>query len=52
MTSAMARGRRWTAFPVADRNQPRVQQLLTDLTGDGRLDWVTAQPGIERFPHT
>lgn len=41
----------WTALdkiPVADRNRP-VQQLLTDLTGDGRLDWVTAQPGISGF---
>ncbi|MFI8223960.1 SpvB/TcaC N-terminal domain-containing protein [Pseudomonas sp. NPDC085632] len=35
-------------IPVADRNRP-VQQLLTDLTGDGRLDWVTAQPGISGF---
>ena len=41
----------WTALekiPLADRNRP-VQQLLTDLTGDGRLDWVTAQPGISGF---
>jgi hypothetical protein len=41
----------WLALdkiPVADRNRP-VQQLLTDLTGDGRLDWVTAQPGISGF---
>ncbi|VVN40506.1 SpvB/TcaC N-terminal domain-containing protein [Pseudomonas fluorescens] len=37
-----------TKIPVADRNRP-VQQLLTDLTGDGRLDWVTAQPGISGF---
>lgn len=35
-------------IPVADRNRP-VQQLLTDLTGDGRLDWITAQPGISGF---
>lgn len=37
----------WTALeqiPVANRSRA-VQQLLTDLTGDGRLDWVTAQPG-------
>lgn len=41
----------WTALdliPVADRNRP-VQQLLTDLTGDGRLDWVTAEPGRAGF---
>jgi hypothetical protein len=41
----------WIALdkiPLADRNRP-VQQLLTDLTGDGRLDWVTAQPGISGF---
>ena len=41
----------WVALdkiPVADRNRP-VQQLLTDLTGDGRLDWVTARPGISGF---
>ncbi|MFJ7314045.1 SpvB/TcaC N-terminal domain-containing protein [Pseudomonas sp. NPDC098747] len=37
----------WTALdkiPVANRNRA-VEQLLTDLTGDGRLDWITAQPG-------
>ncbi|VVM56982.1 SpvB/TcaC N-terminal domain-containing protein [Pseudomonas fluorescens] len=41
----------WTALqkiPVADRSRP-VQQLLTDLTGDGRLDWVSAQPGSSGF---
>ncbi|POA44374.1 toxin [Pseudomonas sp. MPR-ANC1] len=41
----------WTALdriPVADRSRP-VQQLLTDLTGDGRLDWITAQPGASGF---
>ncbi len=41
----------WTQLdkiPVADRNRA-VQQLLTDLTGDGRLDWITAQPGISGF---
>ncbi len=41
----------WTALssiPVAKRNSA-VQQLLTDLTGDGRLDWVTAQPGMSGF---
>ncbi|WP_277759038.1 SpvB/TcaC N-terminal domain-containing protein [Pseudomonas sp. A34-9] len=38
----------WTALdkiPVAARHRP-VEQLLTDLTGDGRLDWITAQPGL------
>ena len=41
----------WTALaqtPVSDRHRT-VQQLLTDLTGDGRLDWVTAQPGSSGF---
>ncbi|WP_322844600.1 SpvB/TcaC N-terminal domain-containing protein [Pseudomonas sp. B33.4] len=41
----------WTMLdkiPVADRKRP-VQQLLTDLTGDGRLDWVSAQPGNSGF---
>ena len=41
----------WTVLdkiPVADRSRP-VHQLLTDLTGDGRLDWITAQPGISGF---
>jgi hypothetical protein len=36
------------SIPVGDRQRP-VQQLLTDLTGDGRLDWVTAQPGVSAF---
>ena len=41
----------WQALdnmPVANRNKP-VQQVLTDLTGDGRLDWITAQPGMSGF---
>ncbi|MFJ2488976.1 SpvB/TcaC N-terminal domain-containing protein [Pseudomonas sp. NPDC087639] len=41
----------WTALdriPLADRNRP-VMQWLTDLTGDGRLDWITAQPGASGF---
>lgn len=41
----------WTALaqiPVGDRHRA-VQQLLTDLTGDGRLDWITAQPGSSGF---
>lgn len=36
--------------PRADLSKP-VQQSLTDLTGDGRLDWVIAQPGLSGF-HT
>ncbi|WP_454836029.1 SpvB/TcaC N-terminal domain-containing protein [Pseudomonas lini] len=43
----------WKALdniPVANRNKP-VHQVLTDLTGDGRLDWITAQPGMSGF-HT
>lgn len=35
-------------FPVANRNKPALQ-ILTDLTGDGRLDWITAQPGLSGF---
>ncbi|NYH10242.1 SpvB/TcaC N-terminal domain-containing protein [Pseudomonas moraviensis] len=31
-------------IPNADSSKP-VVQILTDLTGDGRLDWVVAQPG-------
>ena len=43
----------WTelnSIPVGDRRKPVVQSL-TDLTGDGRLDWVIAQPGMNGF-HT
>ncbi|MHC8331666.1 SpvB/TcaC N-terminal domain-containing protein [Pseudomonas sp. LB3P25] len=39
-----------TRIPVADRNQP-TYQALTDLTGDGRLDWILASPGMSGF-HT
>ncbi|WP_300733028.1 SpvB/TcaC N-terminal domain-containing protein [Pseudomonas sp.] len=35
-------------IPVADANKP-VRQSLTDLTGDGRLDWIVAQPGLSGF---
>jgi len=35
-------------IPLARRNS-HAQQLLTDLTGDGRLDWITAQPGLQGF---
>lgn len=41
----------WAALnkiPVANSNTP-VQQILTDLTGDGRLDWITVQPGMSGF---
>ena len=34
--------------PVADSTKP-VQQSLTDLTGDGKLDWIVAQPGLSGF---
>ncbi|WP_085709587.1 MULTISPECIES: SpvB/TcaC N-terminal domain-containing protein [unclassified Pseudomonas] len=37
----------WTLLPLipnADSGKP-VVQILTDLTGDGRPDWVVAQPG-------
>lgn len=43
----------WTllsTLPRADLNKP-VLQTLTDLTGDGRLDWIIAQPGASGF-HT
>lgn len=41
----------WKALeqiPVANRNTP-AHQVLLDLTGDGRLDWITAQPGISGY---
>ncbi|WP_025112741.1 SpvB/TcaC N-terminal domain-containing protein [Pseudomonas sp. H1h] len=41
----------WTSLkqlPVANRNKA-AQQLLTDLTGDGRLDWIIAMPGMSGF---
>ncbi|QKG66537.1 toxin [Pseudomonas sp. B14-6] len=41
----------WTALtkiPVADRNRP-AHQALMDMTGDGRLDWIVAQPGMCGF---
>lgn len=34
--------------PVADSTTP-VRQSLADLTGDGRLDWIVAQPGMAGF---
>lgn len=36
------------AMPVIDRNKP-VRQFLSDITGDGRLDWTWAQPGLSGF---
>jgi hypothetical protein len=41
----------WKALeriPVADRNHP-AHQVLLDLTGDGRLDWIVAQPGSSGY---
>ncbi|WP_223470261.1 MULTISPECIES: SpvB/TcaC N-terminal domain-containing protein [unclassified Pseudomonas] len=41
----------WQALPgipVADTAKP-LRQTLGDLTGDGRLDWVVAQPGLNGF---
>jgi len=35
-------------IPVADSQAP-VRQTLTDLTGDGHLDWIVAQPGMAGF---
>lgn len=34
--------------PIADSSRP-VRQTLADLTGDGRLDWIVAQPGMTGF---
>lgn len=41
----------WRALPripVADTAKP-LYQSLSDLTGDGRLDWIIAQPGLSGF---
>lgn len=41
----------WTrleSIPLATYN-PAVMQVLTDLTGSGRLNWVIAQPGMSGF---
>ncbi|MBI6856208.1 toxin [Pseudomonas cichorii] len=35
-------------IPVADSSAP-VHQALADLTGDGRLDWIVARPGMSGF---
>jgi hypothetical protein len=34
--------------PTIDSSAP-VRQTLADLTGDGRLDWIVAQPGMAGF---
>lgn len=41
----------WRALPRLPMTDPAkpVQQSLMDLTGDGRLDWVVAQPGVSGF---
>ncbi|WP_260959770.1 SpvB/TcaC N-terminal domain-containing protein [Pseudomonas citri] len=42
---------RWCALPhipAADPAKP-LRQSLSDLTGDGRLDWVIAEPGLSGF---
>ncbi|MBX8600536.1 toxin [Pseudomonas cichorii] len=36
------------AIPNAD-SSTAVRQALTDMTGDGRLDWIVAQPGMSGF---
>ncbi|MFW0758244.1 SpvB/TcaC N-terminal domain-containing protein [Pseudomonas sp. H11T01] len=36
------------SLPTADTAKP-ARQSLSDLTGDGRLDWVIAQPGLSGF---
>ena len=35
-------------IPVANRNSPMLQ-VLTDIDGDGKLDWLVAQPSIAGF---
>ena len=36
------------SIPTADSGTP-VRQALSDLTGDGRLEWMIAQPGMAGF---
>lgn len=41
----------WTllpSLPVIDRSRP-VRQALADVTGDGRLDWCIAAPGLNGY---
>ncbi|MCL6703967.1 SpvB/TcaC N-terminal domain-containing protein [Pseudomonas sp. T1.Ur] len=45
---AYASWRKLPEIPLADRTKP-VHQSLSDLTGDGRLDWLVAQPGFSGF---
>jgi hypothetical protein len=45
---AYADWQRLPTLPVANSRAP-VYQTLTDLTGDGRLDWILAQPGWAGF---
>ncbi|HJR27323.1 MAG TPA: SpvB/TcaC N-terminal domain-containing protein, partial [Pseudomonas sp.] len=35
-------------IPVTDSSKP-IRQSLSDLTGDGKLDWVIAKPGLSGF---
>ncbi|MPR02850.1 toxin [Pseudomonas sp. MAFF 212408] len=37
-----------TRIPVADSTRP-IHQALADINGDGRLDWLVAQPGMSGF---
>lgn len=39
---------RLPGIPVADSSKP-IRQSLSDLTGDGKLDWVIARPGLSGF---
>jgi hypothetical protein len=36
------------SIPTADSSTP-VRQALSDLTGEGKLDWIVAQPGMAGF---
>ncbi|WP_159076037.1 SpvB/TcaC N-terminal domain-containing protein [Microvirgula aerodenitrificans] len=38
-----------TALPQAPKAAAGGRQLLLDMTGDGRLDWVSVQPGLAGF---
>lgn len=35
-------------IPLADSGSP-ARQALTDVTGDGQLDWLVAQPGLQGY---
>jgi len=45
---AYSEWKRLDHIPAADSRKP-VRQTLTDLTGDGKLDWVLAMPGMCGF---